>query len=65
MHRIVGMHFFSPVVRMPLLEVIPSDATAPEVVSTAVAFGRRMGKTAVVVRDRPGFWVNRILAPSC
>ena len=61
--RIVGMHFFSPVVRMPLLEVIPSDATAPEVVSTAVAFGRRMGKTAVVVRDRPGFWVNRILAP--
>jgi 3-hydroxyacyl-CoA dehydrogenase / enoyl-CoA hydratase / 3-hydroxybutyryl-CoA epimerase len=61
--RIVGMHFFSPVARMPLLEVIPSDRTAPEVVSTAVAFGRRMGKTAVVVRDRPGFWVNRILAP--
>jgi len=61
--RIVGMHFFSPVARMPLLEVIPSETTAPEVVSTAVAFGRRMGKTVVVVRDRPGFWVNRILAP--
>ena len=61
--RVIGMHFFSPVARMPLLEVIPSDRTAPEVVSTAVAFGRRMGKTAIVVRDRPGFWVNRILAP--
>jgi 3-hydroxyacyl-CoA dehydrogenase/enoyl-CoA hydratase/3-hydroxybutyryl-CoA epimerase len=61
--RVIGMHFFSPVVRMPLLEVIPADRTAPEVVSTAVAFGRRMGKTAIVVRDRPGFWVNRILAP--
>jgi 3-hydroxyacyl-CoA dehydrogenase/enoyl-CoA hydratase/3-hydroxybutyryl-CoA epimerase len=57
------MHFFSPVARMPLLEVIPSERTAPDVVSTAVAFGRRMGKTAIVVRDRPGFWVNRILAP--
>jgi len=61
--RVIGMHFFSPVARMPLLEVIPSDRTAPGVVSTAVAFGRRMGKTAIVVRDRPGFWVNRILAP--
>jgi 3-hydroxyacyl-CoA dehydrogenase/enoyl-CoA hydratase/3-hydroxybutyryl-CoA epimerase len=61
--RVIGMHFFSPVARMPLLEVIPSDRTAPEVVTTAVAFGRRMGKTAIVVRDRPGFWVNRILAP--
>ena len=61
--RVIGMHFFSPVARMPLLEVIPSDHTAPEVTSTAVAFGRRLGKTAVVVRDRPGFWVNRILAP--
>ena len=61
--RVIGMHFFSPVARMPLLEVIPSDHTGPEVTSTAVAFGRRMGKTVVVVRDRPGFWVNRILAP--
>ena len=61
--RVIGMHFFSPVARMPLLEIIPSDRTAAEVVSTAVAFGRRMGKTVIVVRDRPGFWVNRILAP--
>jgi 3-hydroxyacyl-CoA dehydrogenase / enoyl-CoA hydratase / 3-hydroxybutyryl-CoA epimerase len=61
--RVIGMHFFSPVARMPLLEVIPAAGTAPDAVSTAVAFGRRMGKAAIVVRDRPGFWVNRILAP--
>jgi len=60
---VIGMHFFSPVARMPLLEVIPSERTAPEVVSTAVAFGRRMGKTAIVVSDSPGFWINRILTP--
>ncbi len=61
--QVIGMHFFSPVARMPLLEVIPSARTAPGVVSTAVAFGRRMGKTAIVVKDSPGFWVNRILTP--
>ncbi len=61
--RVIGMHFFSPVPRMPLLEVIPGERTAPWAVSTAVAFGRRMGKTAIVVRDRPGFWINRILGP--
>jgi 3-hydroxyacyl-CoA dehydrogenase/enoyl-CoA hydratase/3-hydroxybutyryl-CoA epimerase len=61
--RIVGMHFFSPVEKMPLLEVIVTDGTAPWVTVTAVAFGRTMGKTVIVVRDHPGFWVNRILAP--
>jgi 3-hydroxyacyl-CoA dehydrogenase/enoyl-CoA hydratase/3-hydroxybutyryl-CoA epimerase len=61
--RILGMHFFSPVDRMPLLEVIPGAATRPEAVATAVRFGRRMGKTVIVVADRPGFWVNRILTP--
>lgn len=61
--QVIGMHFFSPVARMPLLEVIPSSRTAPQTVSTAVAFGRRMGKTAIVVQDTPGFWVNRILGP--
>jgi 3-hydroxyacyl-CoA dehydrogenase / enoyl-CoA hydratase / 3-hydroxybutyryl-CoA epimerase len=59
----IGMHFFSPVARMPLVEVILSKRTAPWVVSTTVAFGRRMGKTVIVVQDSPGFWVNRILAP--
>ncbi len=61
--QVIGMHFFSPVARMPLLEVIPSQRTAPGVVSTAVAFGRRMGKTPIVVQDSPGFWINRILTP--
>ena len=61
--RVIGMHFFSPVARMPLLEVIPGARTTPGTVSTAVAFGRRMGKTAIVVKDTPGFWINRILAP--
>ncbi len=61
--QVIGMHFFSPVARMPLLEVIPSGTTAPQTVSTAVGFGRRMGKTVIVVRDAPGFWINRILGP--
>jgi len=61
--QVIGMHFFSPVARMPLLEVIPSARTAPQTVSTAVGFGRRMGKTVIVVRDAPGFWINRILGP--
>jgi 3-hydroxyacyl-CoA dehydrogenase / enoyl-CoA hydratase / 3-hydroxybutyryl-CoA epimerase len=61
--RVLGMHFFSPVEKMPLLEVIPTDATSPEAVVTAVRFGRRMGKTVIVVEDHPGFWVNRILSP--
>jgi 3-hydroxyacyl-CoA dehydrogenase/enoyl-CoA hydratase/3-hydroxybutyryl-CoA epimerase len=61
--RVVGMHFFSPVDRMPLLEVIPQSRTSPDTVVTAVRFGRRIGKTVIVVGDRPGFWVNRILLP--
>jgi 3-hydroxyacyl-CoA dehydrogenase/enoyl-CoA hydratase/3-hydroxybutyryl-CoA epimerase len=60
---VVGMHFFSPVHRMPLLEVIVGERTAPETTVTAVAFGRRLGKTVIVVRDHPGFFVNRILSP--
>ena len=61
--RVIGMHFFSPVEKMPLLEVIPGKETNADTIVTAVRFGRRMGKTVIVVRDRPGFWVNRILAP--
>ena len=60
---VIGMHFFSPVHRMPLLEVVVGERTAPETTVTAVALGRRMGKTVIVVRDQPGFFVNRILAP--
>ncbi len=61
--RVLGMHFFSPVEKMPLLEVIPHAGTAPDAIVRAVRLGRRMGKTVVVVADRPGFWVNRILTP--
>jgi 3-hydroxyacyl-CoA dehydrogenase/enoyl-CoA hydratase/3-hydroxybutyryl-CoA epimerase len=61
--RVLGMHFFSPVEKMPLLEVIPHEGTMAEPVVTAVHFGRRMGKTVIVVADSPGFWVNRILTP--
>jgi len=61
--RVLGMHFFSPVDRMPLLEVIAGSRTAPDALATAVRFGRRLGKTVIVVADSPGFWVNRILGP--
>ncbi len=61
--RIVGMHFFNPVPKMPLVEVIRTDKTSPEVVAQTVAFGKQLGKTVIVVKDRPGFLVNRILMP--
>jgi 3-hydroxyacyl-CoA dehydrogenase/enoyl-CoA hydratase/3-hydroxybutyryl-CoA epimerase len=61
--NVLGMHFFSPVDRMPLVEVIPTSRTAPDTIATTVNFGRRMGKTVIVVKDSPGFWVNRILTP--
>ncbi len=61
--RVIGMHFFSPVHRMPLLEVIVTPVTALEVITTVVEFGRRIGKTVIIVNDSPGFYVNRILAP--
>lgn len=61
--NVLGMHFFSPVDRMPLLEVIPTQRTSPETIATTVQFGKKLGKTVIVVRDHPGFWVNRILTP--
>src|SRR5687768_420824 len=61
--RILGMHFFSPVQRMLLLEVIVTPQTDPQVVTTAVTYGRALGKTVIVVNDAPGFYVNRILSP--
>ncbi len=61
--RVLGMHFFSPVHKMPLLEVIVTPLTSAEAIVTAVAYGRTLGKTVIVVNDAPGFYVNRILAP--
>ncbi len=61
--RVVGMHFFNPVHRMPLVEVIRGERTSDETVATIFALAKTLGKTPVVVRDSPGFLVNRILAP--
>ncbi len=58
-----GMHFFNPVHRMPLVEVIRGRHTSDEAVATVIALARRCGKTPVVVNDGPGFLVNRVLSP--
>jgi 3-hydroxyacyl-CoA dehydrogenase/enoyl-CoA hydratase/3-hydroxybutyryl-CoA epimerase/3-hydroxyacyl-CoA dehydrogenase/enoyl-CoA hydratase/3-hydroxybutyryl-CoA epimerase/enoyl-CoA isomerase len=61
--RFAGMHFFNPVDRMPLVEVIRGERTDDATTATLVALARRIGKTPIVVRDCPGFLVNRILFP--
>lgn len=61
--RFVGMHFFNPPSIMPLVEVIPGARTGPEAVARAVRLALALGKTPIVVRDCPGFLVNRILMP--
>lgn len=61
--RVIGLHFFNPVHRMPLVEVITHAGNTPDVIATAVAFVQRIGKTPVVVKDCPGFVVNRVLMP--
>ena len=61
--RVLGMHFFSPVHKMPLLEVIVTKETDAWATATAVAFGRRLGKHVIVVCDGPGFYTTRALSP--
>jgi 3-hydroxyacyl-CoA dehydrogenase/enoyl-CoA hydratase/3-hydroxybutyryl-CoA epimerase/3-hydroxyacyl-CoA dehydrogenase/enoyl-CoA hydratase/3-hydroxybutyryl-CoA epimerase/enoyl-CoA isomerase len=61
--RFAGMHFFNPVDRMQLVEVIRSEKTSDQTVVTLVALAKKIGKTPIVVRDCPGFLVNRILFP--
>jgi 3-hydroxyacyl-CoA dehydrogenase / enoyl-CoA hydratase / 3-hydroxybutyryl-CoA epimerase len=60
---VVGMHFFSPVEKMPLLEVIRQPKTSEEALATTVAVGIAMGKTVIVVDDGPGFFTSRVLGP--
>ena len=61
--RVCGFHFFNPVHRMPLLEIIATEKTSEQTIATAVAFARQLGKMVIVVKDKEGFIVNRILLP--
>jgi len=60
--QVLGMHFFSPVHKMPLLEIVATSETALTAIATAASFGRRIGKHVIVVRDGPGFYTSRALA---
>lgn len=61
--KVVGLHYFSPVDKMPLVEIIPHKQTNTETIATVIALAKRQGKTAIVVGDDAGFYVNRVLAP--
>ncbi|HEX4141459.1 MAG TPA: 3-hydroxyacyl-CoA dehydrogenase NAD-binding domain-containing protein [Candidatus Methylacidiphilales bacterium] len=61
--RVVGIHYFNPVHKMQLVEVVAGVQTSPEVVRRAVQFVQQIGKLPVVVKDSPGFLVNRVLVP--
>tara|TARA_B110000503_G_scaffold140328_1_gene230911 strand:- start:10732 stop:12852 length:2121 start_codon:yes stop_codon:yes gene_type:complete len=61
--HVIGMHYFSPVPKMPLLEIVKTDQTADWVIASCYDMGIKQGKTCIVVKDGSGFYVNRILAP--
>ncbi|MBT6121391.1 fatty-acid oxidation protein subunit alpha [bacterium] len=61
--RFIGMHFFSPVNKMPLVEIIPGEKTSDKTVMETVAFVKQLKKTPIVVSNCPGFLINRILMP--
>jgi 3-hydroxyacyl-CoA dehydrogenase / enoyl-CoA hydratase / 3-hydroxybutyryl-CoA epimerase / enoyl-CoA isomerase len=61
--RFCGMHFFNPVHRMPLVEIIRGEQSSDEAIATVAVWAERMGKTPIVVNDCPGFLVNRVLFP--
>jgi 3-hydroxyacyl-CoA dehydrogenase/enoyl-CoA hydratase/3-hydroxybutyryl-CoA epimerase len=59
--RFVGLHFFSPVPKMPLLEIIRTEHTSPETLAASLRFATQIGKTPIIVRDGPGFYTTRVL----
>ncbi|NOU49701.1 fatty acid oxidation complex subunit alpha FadJ [Pseudoalteromonas sp. JBTF-M23] len=61
--NVIGLHYFSPVEKMPLVEIIPHEGTSEQTIARTVNFARKQGKTPIVVKDKAGFYVNRILAP--
>jgi len=61
--NVIGLHYFSPVDKMPLAEIIAHEKTSDQTISTTVALAKKQGKTPIVVKDKAGFYVNRILAP--
>ncbi|MGM0905859.1 MAG: fatty acid oxidation complex subunit alpha FadJ [Pseudomonadota bacterium] len=61
--QVIGLHYFSPVDKMPLAEIITHPGTSDKTVATTVSLAKKQGKTPIVVKDGAGFYVNRILAP--